>query len=261
MNHGAKALIPVLSACVGLFALASCDRGVASCADGDSTCVTLGDVSTTPTGNGGTGNGGTKNDTNTTVDPGSSGSGRDPVYDTGAAIKSIAKADYAGVPNILGGDARLIAFHVVDSTLHITASSDGLSLATSKSNRETIYELQIFCTDSIQFGWDSKTDNGLAPSFYTGVDPITATEPHPLSVTVLRMPVITKALMAHLTARRGSEFWVWVKARSGQVLKGNAVVVPEDSLPSLDLAETKALLVSGISLKAIPSDPFRLQVP
>lgn len=260
MKHGTKISILGAVASMALALLSGCDRGVApECAEGDTTCVATNGISAGTGGKEGTGSGGAKPDTVSTEVPGSSGSSWNPVYDTGVAIKSVAKADFVGVPDIQGGDARRIAFHVVDSTLHITASSDGATQ--SHPNRETIYELQILSTDSIQFDWDSKTDNGLAPSAYTAVDPLTAREPHPLYLTVLRMPVIANALRAHLTARRGSTFMVWVKARSGQVLSGNAVATPEDSLPRLKIAETKTLLFSGAAQKPIPSDPFSLQIP
>jgi hypothetical protein len=266
MKLGTKALILGSAACMALGALTSCDRGVAPvCTDGDTTCVAMGDVSTTSTGKGGTGittPGGTKTDstaTGITGSTGSTGSTWNPAYDTGANIKSVAKTDFVGAPSVLGGDARRLAFYVVDSSLHIVASSDGTTQ--TFPNRETFYDLQILSTDSIQFGWDSKTDKGLAAKASLQIDPITSLDPHPLYLTVLQMPVIANALEAHLTARRGSTFMVWVKARSGSTISGNAVSIPEDSLPRLGIAATRALLFSGASLKPIPTDPFQILVP
>jgi hypothetical protein len=262
MKLGTKALILGSAACMALAALTSCDRGVAPvCTDGDTTCVAMGDVSATSTSKGGTGitnPGGTKTDstaTGITSSTGSTGSTWNPAYDTGVNIKSVAKTDFGGTPSVLGGDARRIAFYVVDSSLHITASSDAIHFG------ETFYELQILSTDSIQFGWDSKTDNGLAAKASLQIDPITSLDPHPLYLTVLQMPVIANALEAHLTARRGSTFMVWVKARSASTAPGTAVSTPEDSLPRLNIAATRALLFSGASLKPIPTDPFQILVP
>jgi len=259
MKFDMKALILGSTASMVLGALSSCDRGVApDCSGGDSTCVAMGDVSATSTSNGGNGTpstGGTKTDTSKAVITGSTSSSWDPVYDTGTNVKVVAKTDFVGVPSVPGGDARRIAFYVVDSSLHIIASSDALKYG------ETFYDVRILCTDSIQFGWDSKTDNGLHPNAGTGVDPLTLFEAKPLSLTVLEMPVIGKALEAHLTARRGSTFMVWVKARSASTAPGNAVSIPEDSLPRLNISQTKALLFSGAAFKPIPTDPFQILIP
>jgi hypothetical protein len=259
MKLGTMASIAALVGATALGIVSGCDRGTAPlCDSSDSTCLTIREDPAATTG----GDDGSSSDDGTgsdTVDGGIVGTSWDPVYDTGANIKTIAKADFLGIPSVPGGDARRIAFYVTDSTLHIAASSDGGNSATS--NRETFYELSILCTDSIEFGWDSKTDNGLYPNAATGIDPLTVFETNPLRLAVLQMPVIANVLEAHLTARRGSIFKVWVKARSGYLLSGNAVATPEDSLPRLDIAETRALLFSGSALKSIPSDPFRLVIP
>jgi hypothetical protein len=260
MKLGTKARILGSFASFSLALSSGCDRGIApECADGDTTCVASTGLSAGIGGGGsGTNQGGTKPDT-AKGGIGDVAGTWEPAYDTGANIKSVARNDFIGIPVAPNGDARRIVFYVTDSTLRIAASSDGGSVATS--NRQTTYEVRVLCTDSIRFGWDTKTDNELSPKAATGVDPLTVFEPKPLSLTVLEMPVITKTLEAHLTARRGSTFLVWVKARSGYRLAGNAVAIPEDSLPRLNIAQTRALLFSGAALAPIPSDPFTLQLP
>lgn len=249
----------------GLIALASlgtwmgCDRGTAALCDAsDSTCLAVRETPTAFTGSGsptGGGSGGqTDNGGGSGVGGGNVDAAWDPAYDIGSDILTVAKAALLGKPDILGGDQRRIVFSVTDSTLNITASSDGASQ--TNSGRETVYDLKILSTDSIDFGWDSKTDNGLIAKAATGVDDATIFDPHPLYVTALKMPVISRALEAHLTARRGTVFKIWVKVRSGDPLGST-----EDSLPRLDITSTRALLFSGVAFSAIGSDPFSLTIP
>ncbi len=241
--------------------LASCDRGTAvACEDTDTTCTRFQDVA-----GGGGNDGGTKPDTSTSGgnNGGGTGANWNPAYDTGANIRTIAPIDYQGIPVVAGGNARRLVAYVMDSSLVLVASSD--ANLTMPKVRETYYEIQVLSTDPIRFAWDSKTDNGLAPKYATGVDPISVAEGHPLYATAIHMPVISKALHARLTPlRRGgdtTEFVVWVKVRSGFVLSGTAEALPEDSLPRLTITETRAMLFSGQTQKPIPSDPFRLRVP
>lgn len=124
---------------------AACDRGTApGCANSDSTCATSGiGGSTSASGNGNTSGSGNGNSNGSGGDTSSSGTGVFtswfPAYDTGAGIKTLARAALTGTPSLLGGDVRRLVFHVQDSTLHIVASSDGQTL--DNFGRETVYDI------------------------------------------------------------------------------------------------------------------------
>ncbi len=244
-----------LLALAAIAALSSCDKGTAPpCANGDSSCAV-------PSFQSGTGTSGTG-----ASDPNGSGDGDDssgnsgdpssfdtwePAWDTGTAIRTISSASLTGIPTVLGGKARSLAFYVVDSTLHMVASSDGDNLDTY--NRKTIFDVKVMSSDTLMFRWDSPSDQGLtsiAATAHEVIDPETVKH-----VVMAKMTTIARPLESSITTRKGAELKIWVKVRSGGHL------VAEDSLPRLDIASTRPLLFSGGALKAIGSDPFLVKIP
>ncbi len=233
---------------------AACDRGTApGCANSDSTCVTpgVGGMTSGPgtgTGNnggsGGGDNGGSDNDTSST-------GSWELAWDTGTAVKTIPPSSLAGIPNVPGGQARGLAFYVVDSTLHMVASSDADKLDTY--NRKTIFDVKVLSSDTLMFRWDSPSDQGLKSTAMTGWE---VTDPKTVQhVVMAQMTTLARPLESSITTRKGAKLKIWVKVRSGSHL------ADEDSLPRLDIAATRPLLFAGGSLKAIGSDPFQVEIP
>lgn len=237
-----------------MVALAACDRGTApGCANSDSACATPsigGSTSGTGTGNNGGNDGGNGGSDGSDDDSSSTGTW-ELAWDTGTAIKTVPTSSLVGIPNVPGGQARGLAFYLVDSTLHMVASSDADKQDTY--NRKTIFDVKVLSSDTLMFRWDSPSDQGLTSKALIGwevVDPETVEH-----VVMAKMTALARPLESSITTRKGAKLKIWVKVRSGSLL------ADEDSLPRLDIASTRPLLFAGGALKAIGSDPFRVEIP
>ena len=237
--------------------LAACDRGTApGCADSDSTCATTaigGSTSSSGSGNNGGNNGGDGDSDGTGEPSGETPSSAfwEPAWDTGTAVKTLFSSSLAGFPNVPGGQARGLVFYLVDSTLHMVASSDADKLDTY--NRKTIFDVKVQSSDTLMFKWNSPSDQNLASVATTAwqvIDPTTIEH-----VVVAKMTTLARPLESSITTRKGATLKIWVKVRSGSLLDD------EDALPRLDIASTRPLLFAGGSLKSIGSDPFLVEIP
>ena len=233
--------------------LSACDKGTAPpCATGDSTCATVSSQSGAGTKTTGSSNG--SGNGNTETGGGSDSSSVDTwelAWDTGSSVKTVSASSLQGTPSVPGGQARGLVFYLVDSTLHMVASSDGDRLDTY--NRKTIFDVKVLSSDTLMFRWDSPSDQGLTSKAVIGwevVDPETVRH-----VVTAKMTTVARTLESSITTRKGAKLKIWVKARSGSVL------ISEDSLTRLDISGTRPLLFAGGNLKSIGSDPFLVEIP